>query len=183
MKHRGKTMLSSLRCLCCATALIGMMPVAQAAVYVCETAHGTVYTNKPQKGCGTAQLGKIGSYTSDNTIRQRAQPAANPPVLHTRAAAPRTPAVATAHQNSASPAQVSAQAQQSRDAGRRQILAAELANERKALADAQRALAEGRALKSGANYAQHQEQVRQLESAVSDRQQNIQAIQNEINRI
>ena len=138
--------------------------------------------------CGSQVLrlavGKIGSYTSDNTIRQRAaQPVAANPAPKPRTAAVRTPAVAAANVNSASPAQVSAQAQQSRDAGRRQILAAELANERKALADAQRALAEGRSLKSGANYAQHQEQVRQLESAVSDRQQNIQAIQNEINRI
>lgn len=69
-----------------------------------------------------------------------------------------------------------------RSGGRRTILEQELNNERNALAAAQQALANGRAV-SGQADAGHQARVRQLESAVLDRQQNIQALQRELSRM
>ena len=57
-----------------------------------------------------------------------------------------------------------------------------MANERSALSDAQKTLTAGRSV-SGQNNTQHQGNVRQLESAVLDRQQNIQALQRELGRM
>ena len=67
--------------------------------------------------------------------------------------------------------------------GRRTILEQELTNERTALAQAQRALIDGRAVSGKMVDATHQTRIRQLESAVLDRQQNIQALQRELSRM
>ncbi|WP_225747758.1 hypothetical protein [Eikenella sp. Marseille-P7795] len=71
------------------------------------------------------------------------------------------------------------------NSGRRLILEQELANERRALADAQKALTESRTLPKGdqAAYAAHQARVSSLQSDVLDRQQNIQALQRELSRM
>ena len=66
--------------------------------------------------------------------------------------------------------------------GRRTILEQELNNERNALAQAKQNLADGRIVK-GANDTNRDARIRQLESAVLDRQQNIQALQRELSRM
>ena len=65
------------------------------------------------------------------------------------------------------------------------ILEQELANERRALATAQRALTESRTMPKGdgAAYQAHQARVSSLQSDVLDRQQNIQALQRELSRM
>ena len=87
-----------------------------------------------------------------------------------RPAAAAMPAVAAPRMNTA------------RSSGRRTILEQELNTERTALAAAQQALVSGRAANGQADAA-HQARVRQLESAVLDRQQNIQALQRELSRM
>ena len=71
------------------------------------------------------------------------------------------------------------------NSGRRMILEQELANERRALATAQRALTESRTMPKGdgAAYQAHQARVSSLQSDVLDRQQNIQALQRELSRM
>ena len=92
------------------------------------------------------------------------------------AAANPVPAVAAA------PATVPQRLNPQRANTRRTILEQELNNERNALAAAQKALAEGRAVNKQSD-AGHQARVRQLQSAVFDREQNIQALQRELGRM
>ena len=93
-------------------------------------------------------------------------------------AAPSVPRPAAA----AMPAVAAPRMSTARSSGRRTILEQELNNERTALAAAQQALVSGRAA-NGQGDAAHQARVRQLESAVLDRQQNIQALQRELSRM
>ncbi|MDO4693138.1 MAG: hypothetical protein Q4A62_00710 [Eikenella sp.] len=152
---------------------------AAAAVYECGDGR---YSNKPGPGCRSADLPKIGSYSSE-----RPRPARQPPAetATQRAAAPvRTPAAQrAAYQAPAAP--VLAPPTTRNNSGRRMILEQELANERRALADAQKALTESRTLPrgNGAAYAAHQARINSLQSDVLDRQQNIQALQRELSRM
>ncbi len=149
-----------------------------AKIYTCVINGDTVYTSKPQGNCHSADLPSLGRYSSGGYQEQavpktQAAPVYQAPKGTAKKAAPRQPAAPVVTQT---PPPVKA------TGGRRQILEQELANERKALADAQKALAAGRSV-SGQNNAQHQSSVRQLESAVLDRQQNIQALQRELGRM
>ena len=63
---------------------------------------------------------------------------------------------------------------------RRSILETELSNERKALGEAQKSLAQARVAKGG---HVNQQEINSLQSAVLDRQQNIQALQRELSRM
>ena len=63
---------------------------------------------------------------------------------------------------------------------RRSILETELSNERKALGEAQKSLAQARVAKGG---RVNQQEITSLQSAVLDRQQNIQALQRELSRM
>lgn len=163
------------------TLLLIFSPIAAAQVYSCGPG---CYTSSPRHGNGKAELGnKIGSYTSvtprrimsegDNISQETTQktarrannaPARNMPVSNI------APSVTVPKLNAV------------RSSSRRSILEQELNNERNALADAQRALAEGRAV-NGQSDAGHQQRIRSLESAVLDRQQNIQALQRELGRM
>ncbi|UOP05200.2 hypothetical protein [Conchiformibius kuhniae] len=175
------------------TLAAAVSPVLDAKVYSCGPG---CYSDKSKGSKGYANLGKqIGTYTAakpkpalDNVAENQTAPVvpvqhahgsrnriARPvPVTVKRQAAPRPlPAVAVARPK-ANPA---------KSGGRRTILEQELANERSALAAAQKALADGRVVLSGKTDAGHQSRVRQLESAVLDRQQNIQALQRELSRM
>ncbi|WP_082783632.1 hypothetical protein [Snodgrassella sp. CFCC 13594] len=146
-----------------------------AKVYTCIENGDVVYTSNPKGNCAVAQLPKIGSYSDSRpsyrtasaapSVRAKPQPVSS---RRSAAVAGPQPAVNIVPKGS--------------DNSRRSILQQELANERRALTQAQQALSQGRAMK-GSNYNQYQANVRQLEGAVLDRQQNIQALQRELGRM
>lgn len=162
--------------------LVFGLTVQQAAAEVYSCGPGC-YTSKPSGS--RAQLGnKIGSYTATVVRRETPAPAASSSSGGSQRAqnnAARAPARSvTVAQTPAAPAAPRLSA--AKASGRRTILEQELNNERSALANAQKALAEGRAV-SGKLDGNHQARIRQLESAVLDRQQNIQALQRELGRM
>ena len=185
-----------------------LVPVAQANVYSCVVNGEKIYTNKKVGNCHSEKLDKIGSYTSDRSIIERqnrlsdekiaAQRGGNqdsnnnaPAVQQAAAPAVRSrPAVASAPPASrpVSTAPVvanntpSTPAQSHRDQGRREILMSELTNEKKALAQARLALTNGKLIRNQAD-ARKQQSMSSLQRAVDDRQQNIQALQNELARM
>ncbi|MDK4689205.1 hypothetical protein [Kingella negevensis] len=168
--------------------------MAAAEIYSCGDG---CYTSSPKKATGgKAKLGnKIGSYTSvmpervSPTVTAEAASKVEPKAAPVRTAAvrrapayvaPSRPATApTPTPTAAAPAAPRMSA--TRASGRRTILEQELNNERSALSQAQKALADGRAVST--NDENHQARVRQLENAVLDRQQNIQALQRELSRM
>lgn len=153
-------------------------PLAAAEVYSCGPG---CYTSSPKRGAGRADLGnKIGSYTAVNPTRHTAtNDNGTTAQVATRRANP-APARAMPVANMAPAA--SPKLDTARNSSRRSILEQELNNERNALANAQKALAEGRAV-TGQLDSGHQSRIRSLESAVLDRQQNIQALQRELGRM
>ena len=162
------------------TLLLAAVGQVQAAkIYTCIINGDTVYTSTPQGNCRSADLPSIGRYSSARTVvTQNATAEVAPVYKAPKAKVAKMPAAASAPapMTTATPPPVKA------TGGRRQILEQELENERRALADAQKALTAGRSV-SGQSGAQHQSNVRQLESAVLDRQQNIQALQRELGRM
>lgn len=158
-------------------------PALDAKTYSCGE---SCYTDNSKASKGRAKLGnQIGYYTSvkptppkTETVaaeRKNVVPAPRAVQVAARSApsvpaTPRTVAVAPR----VNPAKIS---------GRRTILEQELNNERDALAAAQKALADGRVVANGKADANHQNHIRQLESVVLDRQQNIQSIQRELSRM
>ena len=182
-----------------------MATVAQANVYSCIVNGEKVYTNKKVGNCHSEKLDKIGSYTSDRSIIDRqnrlsdekiaSQRSGNqdnnnaaPPVQQAAAPAARNsrPAVAAAPPATAAPAlpkpPKSTPAPSHRDQGRREILMSELTNEKKALAQARLALVNGKLIRNQVD-ARKQQSMNSLQRAVDDRQQNIQALQNELARM
>ena len=170
--------------------MLGLMQSVAAEVYSCGPG---CYTSSPSRGGARASLGnRIGSYTSVPAPRtaSREQPAVAAPTAAANVAAPAR-ARTVAHQAAPSvprpaaaamPAVAAPRMNTARSSGRRTILEQELNNERNALAAAQQALVSGRVANGQADAA-HQARVRQLESAVLDRQQNIQALQRELSRM
>lgn len=156
---------------------------ALAQIYSCGDG---CYTTNPKRGAQKAHLeNKLGSYTSV----MRTIPKTSPSVAQAEVA-PSTRAsmhhavrkANTIAHNTPVSVSTAPHLSSARASGRRTILEQELTNERSALAQAQKALADGRAV-SGQSDATHQNRVRQLESAVLDRQQNIQALQRELSRM
>lgn len=184
------------------------LSTAQANVYSCTVNGEKIYTNKKSGNCHVEKLDKIGSYSSDRTILERqnrladasiaAQNTANTSSNHQAAnnqtshqASPPThrpvKPVQTANNVPTRPAnQVAtaapASSQAGRDQGRRAILMSELSNEKKALAQARLALVNGRLIRNQ-NDTRKQQSLASLQRAVDDRQQNIQALQNELARM
>ena len=156
--------------------VLSCLSAAAGPVYSCGNGS---YSSKPGPGCQRADLPTIGRYSA---ARPRPAPA---PV----AAAPAPQRAAVGSQQAAvyhAPAPQPVAAPSSRtNSGRRMILEQELANERRALATAQRALTESRTMPKGdgAAYQAHQARVSSLQSDVLDRQQNIQALQRELSRM
>ena len=164
------------------TLAFAALPAVQAKVYTCIVNGEVVYTASPKGNCQQAQLQPIGSYSNNNAAYRNATPKATAPA--------RTPSVSSrpgSNTATAAPAAATntAAVPKGGDSTRRNILEQELANERNALSAAQKALTDGRAMKAADKnqYAQYQERVRQLESAVLDRQQNVQALQRELSRM
>lgn len=175
------------------TLLAGMvlLTLSQGAIAEIYSCGEGCYTSNAKKGSGKADLGnKIGSYTSvkhhydapvdasrsSTSVATRssyraapapgaAAPARSVPVANMQPAMPAAPKLSSPRAN-----------------GRRTILEQELNNERNALAQAKQNLADGRIVK-GANDTNRDARIRQLESAVLDRQQNIQALQRELSRM
>lgn len=169
--------------------MLSLMQSVAAEVYSCGPG---CYTSSPSRGSARASLGnRIGSYTSVPAPKTpREQPAVAAPTAAANVAAPAR-ARTVAHQAAPSiprpaaaamPTVAAPRMSTARSSGRRTILEQELNNERNALAAAQQALVSGRAANGQADAA-HQARVRQLESAVLDRQQNIQALQRELSRM
>jgi len=151
-----------------ALALLLSAAAHAAPVYKFVDQNGNVtYTNVPVPG---AQQIDVGPPAGTRPPAARA-PAAKPRANTSSGAAP-------------ADAQVAPTVQKQRDAGRRQILEQELANEQKALADARQALTDGKAVRNGdeRNYAKYQERIKKLQDAVTDREKNIQALQQELAR-
>lgn len=170
---------------------VAASPALDAKVYSCGNG---CYTSNPKAAKGRANLGRqIGSYTSTLPKEEvvTADKIAAPrtvEVAQRRVAVPRPRAVAaTTLRASAVPVALQRQSVDTTprrtNSGRRTILEQELNNERTALAQAQKALTDGRAVNTQTADAGHQTRIRQLESAVLDRQQNIQALQRELSRM
>lgn len=146
--------------LCCYAA------AAQAEVYKYVDAQGHVtYTNIPTKGAQRVQLTPLSSYRSQDGGQTRKK------------------------LNDASPTgagvKVDSDTQKQRDGGRRKILEQELANEQKALGDAEKALADGKAVRTGdeKNYQKYLDRIKGLEDTVTAHQKNIAAIRQELGQV
>jgi uncharacterized protein (DUF3084 family) len=168
-----------------AVALFGLSTISfsiQAAVYMCKKNGEVVYTSSKGANCTNANLQGLGSYSSNSRSTAPTRTADNTASASQPKKRNTNQASNTQTNNSAN---VSANTQKQRDSGRSSILESELSNEKKSLADAEKALAEGRAMRLGneRNYAKYQERVRGLEKTVQERQQNVQAIQKELNRM
>lgn len=166
-----------------AAASLLLSPAAQASkIYTCESGGKTVYTTRPQGNCHSADLPPIGKYSSSRydapqPAVSQSEPKAAKAVKPKNTAKTKTPVAPirpTETENTAAAPKAPA------NNSRRSILEAELSNERKALNEAQKSLAQARAAKGGT--IDHQ-QVKNLESSVMDRQQNIQALQRELSRM
>lgn len=162
---RMKPVLASLL----AVAAISAPMLAEAQVYVCQTAKGTLYTNKRSRGCQAQQIQKVGSFTSKDPA-----PVSRPaPVVASQSGA----------RIQGAPNQIVAQdVQRKRDETRLSILENELKNEERALDQAQRNLVAGKELQPGETPATRDERVKRMEGAVLDRQENIKALRAEISR-
>ncbi|WP_437179467.1 hypothetical protein [Neisseria perflava] len=171
---------------------LSAMPVSAASkIYTCETGGVVVYTSRPSASCRSADLPSIGSYSSSrydeympSVSQTQPQPSSKKRAAKsshakkgqaksgsTKTSAPRAPVVA---------APIATAPRAPANNSRRAILESELSNERRALAQAQKALAQARTAKGG---SVNQEQVNALQATVSDRQQNIQALQRELGRM
>ena len=172
--------------------LIGLLCAAPAAakIYACEINGDVVYTSNPSGKCQSPDLPSIGRYTSSRYDAPEVS-ANNVPKVERKPAKTSKKQKAVAQKKApvipASAAQTAAVAKpaapvkaSSGNNSRRSILEQELANERKALNEAQKSLAQARAAKGG-NIDRNQ--VSQYESSVLDRQQNIQALQRELGRM
>ena len=136
---------------------------AVAKVYTCLENGEIVYTSKPKGNCAVASLPAIGTY-SNQPVKRNITTAS----IHTRPPRPNTPRTPTDGPTVTIVPKGS-------DNTRRAILQQELINERTALAQAQQALNRSRTGKGG--------NITELQSAVLDRQNNIQAIQRELSRM
>lgn len=136
---------------------------AVAKVYTCLENGEIVYTSKPKGNCAVASLPAIGTYSNQPVNRNITTASIPRPQPNT----PRTPTSGKQPQVNIVP--------KGSDNTRRAILQQELINERTALAQAQQALNRSRTGKGG--------NITELQSAVLDRQNNIQAIQRELSRM
>lgn len=171
------------------TVAIAASPALDAKTYSCGEG---CYTDNSKASKGQAKLGQqIGYYTSSKKAEKKVEVAATKTDSDKASAAPKVAApraVQVARKSVpltqvASAAPTAPRTSAAKASGRRTILEQELNNERNALAQAQKALADGRVVLGAAADANHQSKVRQLESAVLDRQQNIQALQRELSRM
>lgn len=137
--------------------------LAQAEVYKYIDANGNVtFTNVPIKGAKPMHLAPLSTYGGNKPRTSGSSKPASTPDGY--------PSVDNGTQTK-------------RDEGRRKILEGELANEQKALADAQKAYTDGAATRNGdetRNYQKYLDRVQKLKDAVTDRQKNISALRREL---
>lgn len=178
--------------------IIGLLLAAAAAqnaqaarIYTCERNGETVYTSNPGGDCRSADLPSIGKYSSarydapppppviraDNGGDTAARPARKKQNTAAKAAVPKAAPVKAAYVPAPTAA---ASAPKPANNSRRSILEQELANERKALNNAQKSLSEARTAKGGTI---NQQQINSLQSSVLDHQLSIQALQRELGRM
>lgn len=173
-------------------AIIAVSSVAAEAskIYTCEINGTVVYTSRPSGGCHAPDLPPIGRYSSarydapEVVTAPTSQPKAAKAATNTKRSSNRTMSTkAKAPVAPIRPTTPSVAAPAPKPAAsnsRRAILETELSNERKALSEAQKSLAQARAVKGGTIDRQ---QIKNLEGSVLDRQQNIQALQRELGRM
>lgn len=156
-------------------------------IYTCEINGTVVYTSRPSGGCHAPDLPPIGRYSSARYDAPEIMAAPEPQrkaanntkrspskTVNAKAKAPAAPIRPTTGSVAALAPKPAA------SNSRRTILEIELSNERRALSEAQKSLAQARAVKGGTIDRQ---QIKNLEGAVLDRQQNIQALQRELGRM
>ena len=155
-------------------------PFASAAIYKYVDESGRVtYSNVPIKGGKVVNsLPLLSTYSSDN--KPAAQRSSRPRATTTSYAPARSSGSSGGATNvpvNASYPSIDVKTQAGRDGMRQKILQQELANERKALVDAQQALADARqATKAPAD-------VKRRQDAVTDRQKNVEALQRELGQM
>lgn len=168
MQNQKKMLLAGI------AAVFAVLPEVQAAqVYTCNIGGTVVYTSRMGANCHGAQLPTLGSYTSSRRVYADQQPRRSEPKESD--AEKKT----AARKANSAPVQVAAPKMPG-NSGRRSILEQELANERQALAKAQSELASARTAQNGSI---DQQRINSLQSSVSDRQLNIQALQRELSRM
>lgn len=190
ISHYDLTMKQSFHALAASLLMFAAASGAQASskIYTCTVNGEVVYTSRPSGSCHSADLPTIGKYSStryDAPALEMPEPApeapskragnAKPAPKNTAKANPAPAPIRPAPEVAATPAPKS-----SGSASRRSILETELSNERKALGEAQKSLAQARVAKGG---HVNQQEINSLQSAVLDRQQNIQALQRELSRM
>ena len=190
ISHYDLTMKQSFHALAASLLMFAAASGAQASskIYTCTVNGEVVYTSRPSGNCHSADLPTIGKYSStryDAPALEMPEPAAEAPSKragnakpapkNTAKASPAPAPIRPAPEVAATPAPKS-----SGSASRRSILETELSNERKALGEAQKSLAQARVAKGG---HVNQQEINSLQSAVLDRQQNIQALQRELSRM
>ena len=174
---------------------------ASSKIYTCTVNGEVVYTSRPSGNCHSADLPTIGKYSStryDAPALEMPEPAAEAPSKragnakpapkNTAKANPAPAPIRPAPEVAATPAPIrpapevaaTPAPKSSGSTSRRSILETELSNERKALGEAQKSLAQARVAKGG---HVNQQEINSLQSAVLDRQQNIQALQRELGRM
>jgi len=190
ISHYDLTMKQSFHALAASLLMFAAASGAQASskIYTCTVNGEVVYTSRPSGNCHSADLPTIGIYSStryDAPALEMPEPAAEAPSKragnakpapkNTAKANPAPAPIRPAPEVAATPAPKS-----SGSTSRRSILETELSNERKALGEAQKSLAQARVAKGG---HVNQQEINSLQSAVLDRQQNIQALQRELSRM
>ena len=183
-------MKQSLHTLAASLLMFAAVSGAQASpkIYTCTVNGEVIYTSRPSGNCHSADLPTIGKYSSsrydapafeisESAAETPSKRAGNvkPAPKNTAKANPAPAPIRPAPEVAATPAPKS-----SGSTSRRSILETELSNERKALGEAQKSLAQARVAKGG---HVNQQEITSLQSAVLDRQQNIQALQRELGRM
>ncbi|QBJ78671.1 DUF4124 domain-containing protein [Aquitalea sp. USM4] len=140
--------------------------LAHAEVYKYIDANGNVtFTNVPIKGAKPMHLAPLSTYGGSGSGKGKA------------AASGKSASTPDGYPS------VDNGTQTKRDEGRRKILENELANEQKALADAQKAYTDGAATRNGdetRNYQKYLDRVQKLKDAVTERQKNVDALRREL---
>ncbi|MDF0604126.1 DUF4124 domain-containing protein [Neisseriaceae bacterium TC5R-5] len=146
---------------CCLLIVTSWVQAATVYRYVDKEGNVT-FTNIPIRGAQAIQLSPLPSVPSppNNRSNNTVKPSSSYPAVD--------PAT-----------------QKQRDGGRRKILEQELANEEKALAAAQQALTEGKAVRYGNETRNHQrflDRIQKLQDEVTDRQKNVDALRRELSK-
>lgn len=150
--------------------LLLMAPLAQAQVYKCVDANGSItYTNDRGAGRGCQQLSED-------------LPVSSVPAPPKRSA---SPSGASSNGSAGNFPRVSPEAQRARDDTRRQVLDKELATEEAALAEARKTLSEYEARFQGAErrLPTVQSRIEAEQEKIATHQRNIEALQKEIGNL